>query len=36
MALDDKTTRIVLDERDRPTHRYNVVPALAVIAPSML
>jgi hypothetical protein len=28
MALDDKTTKIVLDERDLPTHWYNVVLAL--------
>jgi predicted alternative tryptophan synthase beta-subunit len=28
MALDDKAVKIVLDERDRPTHWYNVVPDL--------
>ena len=28
MALDHKTTKIVLDERDLPTHWYNVVPDL--------
>jgi predicted alternative tryptophan synthase beta-subunit len=28
MALDDKTVKIVLDERDLPTHWYNVVPGL--------
>jgi hypothetical protein len=28
IALDDKTTRIVLDERDLPTHWYNGVPNL--------
>jgi tryptophan synthase beta chain len=28
MALDDKTVKIVLDERDIPTHWYNVVPDL--------
>src|SRR4051795_4699662 len=28
MALDDKTVKIVLDERDLPTHWYNVVPDL--------
>jgi tryptophan synthase beta chain len=28
MALDDKTVKIVLDERDIPTHWYNIVPDL--------
>src|SRR6478752_3133984 len=28
MALDDKTVKIVLDERDLPTHWYNIVPDL--------
>jgi tryptophan synthase beta chain len=28
MALDDKQIKIVLDERDLPTHWYNVVPDL--------
>jgi predicted alternative tryptophan synthase beta-subunit len=28
MTRDDKTTRIVLDERDLPTHWYDVVPDL--------
>ena len=28
MALDDKQTKIVLDERDLPTHWYNIVPDL--------
>ena len=28
MALDDTTTKIVLDERDPPTHWYNIVPDL--------
>jgi tryptophan synthase beta chain len=29
MALDDKTVKIVLDERDLPTHWYNIVPDLS-------
>ena len=28
MALDEKTTKIVLDERDLPTHWYTIVPDL--------
>jgi tryptophan synthase beta chain len=28
MARDEKTTKIVLDERDLPTHWYNIVPDL--------
>jgi tryptophan synthase beta chain len=28
MALDDKTTKIVLDEQEMPTHWYNIVPDL--------
>ena len=28
MALDDKQLKIVLDERDLPTHWYNIVPDL--------
>lgn len=28
MVLDDTTTKIVLDERDLPTHWHNVVPDL--------
>jgi hypothetical protein len=32
MALDDKTVKIVLDERDLPTHWYNV--ALDLLSPS--
>ena len=28
MALDEKTVKIVLDERDLPTHWYNIVPDL--------
>ena len=28
MAMDDKTVKIVLDERDLPTHWYNIVPDL--------
>ena len=28
MALDDKQVKIVLDERDLPTHWYNIVPDL--------
>ena len=28
MAPDDKTVKIVLDERDQPTHWYNIVPDL--------
>src|SRR3569832_123547 len=28
MALDDKPVKIVLDERDLPTHWYNIVPDL--------
>ena len=27
MAADEATTKILLDERDIPTHWYNVVPA---------
>ena len=26
MAVDDKQINILLDERDLPTHRYNVIP----------
>src|SRR5215203_1254694 len=29
MAVDDKTVKIVLDERDLPTHWYNIVPDLS-------
>ncbi len=28
MDLDEATTKILLDERDIPTHWYNVVPDL--------
>ncbi|MCC6174002.1 MAG: TrpB-like pyridoxal phosphate-dependent enzyme [Chloroflexi bacterium] len=28
MVVDDKTTKILLDERDLPTHWYNIVPDL--------
>jgi tryptophan synthase beta chain len=35
MALDDKTVKIVLDERDLPTHWYNVVPDLPTPPPPL-
>jgi hypothetical protein len=28
MALDEKQTTFVLEERDIPTHWYNIVPAM--------